>query len=94
VEVKGKVEKIYDVNAFTLRGEEGILMQEKLLVVKKNNETTLQPGVRVKVTGTVKGFERSSVEKELGMNLNPEMQKEYEGKSYIDADSVTLFEIE
>lgn len=98
VTVRGEVEEVYGNRSFTV-DEEGILGKDLLVISNKPlpprvtgpEETPLVlKDDTVKVTGTVRRFVATEIERELGLDLEPQIEVEIEeNRPVIIAKSVT-----
>lgn len=103
VTVRGEVEDVYGNRSFTV-DEEGILGKDLLVISDKPlpprvtgpEETPLVlKDDTVKVTGTVRRFVATEIERELGIDLDPEIEVEIEeNRPVIIAKSVTPEKVE
>lgn len=90
VTVRGEIEESHGNQAFILN-EEGLFGQD-LLVIKDQSLTSnkADEGDFVEVTGTVRRFSPTEIERDLGVALSPELQAQaQEGDPVIIAKEVT-----
>lgn len=95
VTLSGEVEKIYGARAFELQGE-NIWWDEQLLVVSRSpiaiGKQMLTSDEDVMVSGTVKKMTVAEVERELGWDLEPEIEVEFADKPVLVADSIRVYD--
>lgn len=95
VTLSGEVEKIYGTRAFELQGE-SIWWDEQLLVVTRSpiaiGKQMLTSDEDVMVSGTVKKLTVAEVERELGWDLEPEIEVEFAEKPVLLADSIRVYD--
>ena len=91
VTVTGEVERLYDERTFTLSGDNEILKPDLAIVSRSPLPAGVAEDTDLKVTGTVRKIGVVEVERELGWDLQQEVEVELEGiKSYLVADTVEI----
>jgi hypothetical protein len=96
VAFNGKIERLVSSRAFTINdpsttGNENVLvvsLQPLQAVGGGNGELLYNKNDTVKVRGDIKIFNMQEVEKDLGINLDPSVFGPWEGKPYIEAETV------
>ena len=88
VTVKGEVDDLYNQRSFELESDE--LWDDDVFVVMRSDMQELVEDAEVQVTGTVKQFVVADIEREIGWDLNPELEAEYRDKPVVIAESVTV----
>lgn len=88
VTVSGEVEEIVGPKAFTIEGER--LFNDPELLVLNTTSSPVIEDVLVQVTGTVREFVVSEIEKEFDVDLDQEVEVEFRGKPVLIATAVTL----
>lgn len=95
VTISGEVEKIYGTRAFELQGE-SIWWDEQLLVVTRSpiaiGKQMLTSDEDVMVSGTVRKLTVAEVERELGWDLEPEIEVEFSEKPVLLAESIRVYD--
>lgn len=87
VTVSADVSGLLDQHSFTIAGDPESDVDEVLVVSAATVD--LEKGQTVKVTGTVReGFNAEAVKKELGVNWNDPLYKDWVDEHYIVASSV------
>lgn len=92
VSVAGEIEEKLGPRSFIL--ESGGIFNDEIVVVLPTNVQGLKPqqlrdDADIVVTGTVRQMTVVEVERELGWDLNPEIEAEFEGtRSYLVADRI------
>ena len=88
--VSGEVKDLRGPRAFTIGGEDWfsgkllVLAAEPLPTVKgRDGNTQLAPGDLVQVSGPVRRLVIADVEKEIGFDLDPALEKEFENKPVV-----------
>jgi hypothetical protein len=93
VRLGGEIDKVYSPRAFELEGE-GVWWDEQILVVARSPVTlggrTLAEDDEVMVSGTVKKLTVAEVERELGWDLDPQIEIEFRDLPVLLADTVTM----
>jgi hypothetical protein len=101
VTVRGKVDKIHGPRALVIRGDDRLfnwLVAEELPILSAAPfpytnvlDRDLLQDATVHVTGTVRKFSTVEIERELGWDLHPELQMEFEGKgTVLIVEAITL----
>jgi hypothetical protein len=95
VTLGGEVEKIYGARAFELQGE-NIWWDEQILVVTRSpvaiGKQMLTSDEDVLVSGTIRKLTVAEVERELGWDLEPEIEVEFAEKPVLVADSIRVYD--
>lgn len=95
VTLSGEVEKIYGARAFELEGE-SIWWDEQLLVVTRSpiaiGKQMLTSDEDVLVSGTVRKLTVAEIERELGWDLESEIEVEFAEKPVLVADSIRVYD--
>lgn len=95
VTISGEVEKIYGTRAFELQGE-SIWWDEQLLVVTRSpiaiGKQMLTSDEDIMVSGTVRKLTVAEVERELGWDLEPEIEVEFAEKPVLLAESIRVYD--
>lgn len=87
VVVTASVKKIITDESFSITGKDD--SSQVVLVMHEEQLPGLQPGKRVKVTGTVKrAFDVRTVEEEMGTDLDDGAHEDWGGEKYINASNV------
>lgn len=87
ITLKGDVTKVYDAHTFSL-SDKGWDFEEDLIVVTKDPlPFTAEDDAVVEVKGTVAKFSVVEVEKEYGLDFDPEIEVELEDVEYYLADA-------
>ncbi len=81
VSVPGEVGQIVDANTFRFE-------EDELPVINVNPRTTTTEGEKVVATGVVRPFVVADIERDFDLDLDPELQVEYENKPVVVAQSV------
>lgn len=91
VTVRDEVEKKVSPVAFTIDNEE-LFNEENILVVNASGQPLVLPedDADVQITGTVARFVVADIEKEYGLDLEPNLYVDFEGKPAIIAQAVAL----
>lgn len=91
ITLEGDVTHVYDAHAFRL-SDKGIDLEKDLIVVTKDPlPFTAEDDAVVAVTGKVAKFATIEVEKEYGLDFDPEVEIELEDVEYYLADaSITV----
>jgi len=85
--VSGEVEDVVGPTAFTL-DEDELFGASDLLVVTQKTQKAATDGETVAVTGVLRPFVVSEVERDFDLDLDPELQVEYEDKPVFIADAI------
>jgi len=87
VTVSGKVDQVLGNRAFTLASSDG---GQQLLVIRKNDQAPeVKKGETVQVTGKVERYDRNSLHKETGADLNSVPADEFSGRPAVVASAVS-----
>jgi hypothetical protein len=93
VRLGGEIDKVYSPRAFELEGE-GVWWDDQILVVARSPVTLggriLTEDDEVMVSGTVKKLTVAEVERELGWDLDPQIEVEFRDLPVLVADTVTM----
>jgi len=93
VRLGGEIDKVYSPRAFELEGE-GVWWDEQILVVTRSPVTIggriLTEDDEVMVTGKVRKLTVAEVERELGWDLDPQIEVEFRDLPVLVADAVTM----
>jgi hypothetical protein len=94
VTVRGRVDKIHSPHALVIRGQ-GWLFAEELPILSAqpfpHRDRRLLEDAMVQATGTVREFSVTEIERELGWDLDPELEMELAGKkAVLLAESVAI----
>lgn len=97
VTVLGTVERVHGPHALVIRGDGGVLgfFANELPVLSTQpfprQDRGLLEDAAIKATGTVREFSAADIERELGWDLDPELEVEFEDKrAVLVADSVEI----
>lgn len=85
--VTGEVEQIANPTSFTL-DEDELFGSSDLLVLTQTPQTAAEDGKTVAVTGVLRPFVISEIERDFDLDLDPELQVEYDNKPVLIADAV------
>jgi hypothetical protein len=95
VTVIGKVDQVFDEQAFELEGD-GLIWPKKLLVVTRTpvrfGPTKLQDDEELVISGTVHRMMPGELDRDLGQPVDRELARRYRGQAILVADSVRLVE--
>lgn len=92
VSVRGEVEDIEPGQSFLLE-QDGLLQQDKVLVINVSGNALPQAqseDLELQVTGEIGNLVLADVEREYGLDLDPELYVEYENQPVILATSMVL----
>ncbi|WP_432545574.1 hypothetical protein [Kineococcus sp. SYSU DK004] len=88
VTVSADVNTVVDDTSFVIAGTDDTSV-DPMLVIGADSTSELEPGLTVRVTGTVyETFDLTTVEEELGTDLDDELFGDYDAQPYIDATNV------
>ena len=95
VSIRGEIEDLDSNSAFIVSNEEGLgelFGEEKVLVVNITNEPIILPkkDTKIQIIGQVAEFILTNIQREYGLDLDPELYAEYETKPAILANSIAL----
>lgn len=89
----GEVDEVFGDQAFELEGND-VIFDDELLVLTKSplrlRGAMVQDDDMVMVSGTVRRFVVTELERDLGWDLSPELEVEWKNKVVFVADSVSL----
>lgn len=88
VTVSGEVEEVISPKAFIIEGDR-FFNDPELLVVNLSGSPIVNDS-NIQVTGTVRQFLKSEIEREFGLSLAQELAAEFRGKPVLIATAVTL----
>lgn len=92
VTVQGQVVKEISPSAFSI-GDPDDPGVDELFIVDKSGTAGVEPGMKVNVRGIVYiGFDVSEMKQSHGVELDPALEQEWEGDSYIVASNVNAQE--
>jgi hypothetical protein len=100
VTLEGEVESTRGPRMFLIQEEEG-LVDDTLLVItrdplipsaQRTADNPLLEDDDVTVTGMIREFNVSDIEKEIGFDFDPKIEEEFKNKPIIIADTVQTFE--
>ena len=91
VTISGEVENVVSLDSFVLEDEENLFDQGEVLVISVENQIEpIREGENVQVTGEVRRFEITELERDYDLtwdlDLQRELEAEYEDKTVIVAD--------
>ena len=92
VTIKAKVGDVFSRKVFNVEEEGVIDVDDEVLIVAPKHSTYLNPDQMVTVTGTVRSFVRTDIERTfdgLDWDLAPELLVQFEKRPVIVADTVT-----
>ena len=92
VTIQARVGDVFSRTVFNLEEEGVIDVDDEVLIVAPKHSTYLNPEQRVTVTGTVRSFVRTEIERTvdgLDWDLAPELLVQFEKRPVIVADAVT-----
>ncbi len=93
VTISGEVEEVTSPRAFRVEGDDGILFEKELLVVAKSDVrpggNALEEGDTVVVTGKVAKLRTTEIERDIGWDLQPELEVEWRDKAVLIAEDVS-----
>ncbi|ERT09662.1 hypothetical protein M595_0385 [Lyngbya aestuarii BL J] len=91
VTISGEVENVVSLNSFVLEDEENLFDEDEVLVISVENQ--LEPivdGENVQVTGEVRRFEITELERDYDLtwdlDIQRELEAEYKDKTVVVAD--------
>jgi len=90
VTVRSKVDKVISPNAFTLDDKELIGGKELLVVGAIPAGGSIHEGETVLVTGPVRKFITAEIERDFDIDLQPEVEVEYESRPVVIAQSIKI----
>lgn len=88
VTVSGEIEEVISLKAFIIEGD-GFFNDPELLVVNLSDSPIVNDS-NIQVTGTVRQFSKSEIEKQLDLNLAQQLEAEFKGKPLLVATAITL----
>lgn len=95
VTVDGEVNVVHSPNAFTIAEDATLDLGEILVLHDRPLTRELREEVeRVRVTGTVREFTRTEIERDLGLELDDQLAEDFEGRPVIVARSVRALDAE
>lgn len=86
VTVTGQVEERLGLNALRVQGHDGDVAI--LVLDNRGRPIDIEPNEDIRVTGNVQVFSMSQVQDQLGMNLDPDIFRDYEGRPALMATSI------
>ncbi|WP_053221439.1 hypothetical protein [Limnoraphis robusta] len=91
VTITGEVEEVVGLNSFVLQDEEDLFDEDQVLVISVNNQAEpIVEGETVQVTGEVRQFVVSELERDYNLtwdlDLQRELEAEYQNKAVVVAD--------
>lgn len=97
VQLNGEIARVYGPRAFALEGE-GVWWDDEILVVTRVPVTiggsTLTEDDEVRVAGTVKTLTVAEVERDLGWDLEEELEVKFRDKPVLVADTIRVSDAE
>ncbi|WP_413160230.1 hypothetical protein ACL6C3_17470 [Capilliphycus salinus ALCB114379] len=91
VTISGEVENVVSLNSFVLQDEDNLFDEEEVLVISVDNQTEpIVDGENVQVTGEVRRFNITELERDYDLtwdlDLQRELEAEFRDKTVIVAD--------
>lgn len=93
VPLTGEVDKVFGPRAFELESND--LIDDQILVLSRSDVrlgdgTTVRDDQRVKLTGTVRPMAVTEIERELGWDLDPQLELEFKIRPVLIARSLAV----
>jgi hypothetical protein len=92
VTLSGEVDHIYGDRAFQLEDQGDVIFEDKVLVLTKSpvrlGGVAPRDDDEVVVTGKVRRLQVAELERDLGWDLTPDIEKEFGSKAVVVADSI------
>lgn len=93
VTIMGVVDDVHSARAFEVENDSGIVFDKELLVLSKSavdlNGTPVREDDELFITGTVMKLVTTEVERELGWDLQPELEVEWSDKPVLVAELIS-----
>jgi hypothetical protein len=91
VQVQGEVENYSKEGRRVFALDElGVANDRVLVVTRQQLDPDIDEGSKVSVTGTVREFAAAEVERELGIDIAPQIETEFQNRQVVIADSVSI----
>lgn len=92
VVLSGEIDNVYGDRAFQLEDEDDVIFEDKVLVLTKSPVRLAGLAPRdddeVVVTGKVRRLQVAELERDLGWDLTPDIEKDFGSKPVVVADSI------